>query len=73
MSVLSALLVSVPWDKMAVENEIWFFPKEGVLGISIGGLPLEEYLFISTVTLLVVTTTIIFKYQKSRINLYVGK
>lgn len=56
-----ALVFSVPWDVLAVRTQIWLFPKEGNLGIWIFGLPLEEYLFMVFVTLLVSTVTIVLR------------
>src|ERR1700704_3541315 len=48
--ILFALLEEVPWDNFAVGNAIWYFPEGGSLGLRIGILPLEEYLFIITVS-----------------------
>lgn len=58
-----AVLFSYPWDVLAVKNDIWFFPQRGNLNIYIAELPLEEYLFMITVTLFVATVTVIFKYK----------
>lgn len=58
-----ALVFSVPWDLLAVNTKIWSFPRETNLGIYIGILPLEEYLFIIFITLLVSCLTIIAKYK----------
>ena len=59
--VFWALVFSVPWDIWAVRTKIWVFPPENNLGILIGGLPLEEYLFIIFVTLWVSTITLILR------------
>lgn len=45
-----ALLFGVPYDYVAIRTDIWHFPPEHVLGVWIIGLPLEEHLFIATVT-----------------------
>lgn len=58
-----ALLFSIPWDILALRNQIWYFPKEGNLGILISGLPVEEFLFMTLFTLYVATVTIVFKYR----------
>ena len=41
-----ALIFSVPWDWWATRMRVWTFPSDTHLGFSIGGLPLEEYVFI---------------------------
>ena len=56
-----ALLFSVPWDFWAIQSKIWLFPPDTNVGVWIGGLPLEEYLFIIFVTLLVSTATIVVR------------
>ena len=61
-----ALLFSVPWDILAVQTQIWQFPQDTNLGIWISGLPLEEYLFMIFVTLLISTTTLLIKRRFER-------
>lgn len=58
-----ALVFSVPWDIYAVLTKIWFFPPEGNAGIFLLGLPIEEYLFITTTTLMLASVTIVAKYR----------
>jgi lycopene cyclase domain-containing protein len=60
------LVFSIPWDFLAVTNHIWSFPEGHNLGFYIIELPLEEYLFMTTVTAFLATMTIVFKYQKRR-------
>jgi lycopene cyclase domain-containing protein len=59
-----ALVFSIPWDIFAGKNNIWFFPKEGNMGIYLGFIPLEEYFFYIGATFFAATITVIFKYQK---------
>ena len=61
--ILFALIMEIPWDNFAVRNTIWYFPKGGSLGLHIGILPIEEYLFMITVTAFIVTIIIIYKYK----------
>lgn len=63
-----ALVCSVPWDIFAITHKIWFFPKGGNLGLSVIGVPLEEYLFMTTVTLLIGSVVIMVKYKSDRTN-----
>ncbi len=39
------LIVGTIWDTYAVINNHWVFPGNGVIGINIGIVPLEEYLW----------------------------
>jgi lycopene cyclase domain-containing protein len=53
-----ALLLAVvyaatsPWDNAAVAKGFWSFDPERILGLKLGWLPLEEYLFFGLQTLL---------------------
>lgn len=58
-----ALVFSIPWDIHAVQTKIWYFPKDTNLGIFLLSLPIEEHLFITTVTLMVASITIVAKYR----------
>ena len=57
-----ALLFSIPWDLWAIGTHIWIFPPENIVGIWLFGIPLEEYLFITTVTVEICTLTLVLKY-----------
>lgn len=61
MAMVGALVWSVPWDILAIKQRIWYFPKGGHLGLYFGVLPLEEYLFITTVTFLIATITLVMR------------
>ncbi len=61
--ILFALSIEIPWDMLAVSNTIWYFPEGGSLGLHIGILPIEEYLFMITVTAFIVTTAIVYRYK----------
>ena len=56
-----ALAFSIPWDLWAVQAQIWLFPQDTNIGLGIGGLPLEEYLFMIFVTMLISTITLLIK------------
>lgn len=38
-------IIGVIWDSVAVANGHWYFNYDNLIGIKIGLLPLEEYLF----------------------------
>jgi len=42
---LTIFVVGVLWDTFSVSQHIWEFPIQGTIGIRIGLLPIEEYLF----------------------------
>ena len=43
--VLLALLYTTPWDNYLVATRVWWYDPDLVLGITLGYVPLEEYLF----------------------------
>lgn len=61
-----ALVFSIPWDIFAIQNKIWIFPKEGNIGFFILELPVEELLFMTTVTLLIGSIVILVKYHHAK-------
>ena len=38
-------VIGVVWDSLSTIEKIWVYPGNGLVGIWIGVLPLEEYLF----------------------------
>lgn len=42
---LIALVYTAPWDNAIVLNHVWTYGVRQVLGVIIGVIPLEEYLF----------------------------
>lgn len=42
---LIVFIIGVAWDIYAVAHQQWAFPGNGLLGINIGILPIEEYFF----------------------------
>lgn len=43
---LITLVVGVIWDNFSLSRGHWVFPASGSLGLKIGRMPIEEYLFI---------------------------
>lgn len=54
-----ALVFAVPWDLFAIGGGVWSFPQENVIGIYVFSMPIEEYLFITFVTVFVSTFTLV--------------
>ncbi len=42
-------IIGITWDTYAISRGHWVYPKEGVLGVFIGLMPVEDYLFIFVV------------------------
>ncbi|UCG03762.1 MAG: lycopene cyclase domain-containing protein [Candidatus Heimdallarchaeota archaeon] len=55
-----ALIYTTPWDNFLVANKIWYYDINKVLGIVIGYVPIEEYIFFVVQTLLVGVFTFTF-------------
>jgi lycopene cyclase domain-containing protein len=56
-----ALMINVPWDVWAIGIKIWQFPAGNILGVFLLNVPVEEYLFIIFVTVLISTLTLVLK------------
>ena len=54
VTLLILFIIGVIWDQISVRTGIWFFAQDKILG-NLFGIPIEEYLFIIFVPLLVVT------------------
>lgn len=39
-------LVGIVWDTFAISRGHWFYPEGGSLGIKIGLIPIEDYIFV---------------------------
>jgi len=55
-----SLLVASVWDHYAIEAGLWSFPQQEILGIWFGGLPLEEWIFISFIGMELCMAALIF-------------
>jgi len=65
---IMGLVIGVPWDMISVHCfQTWSWRKDTLIGVWIGGLPLEEYLFIVLVPMMLIGGALIFK-----IELHVG-
>ena len=56
-------IIGVIWDSFAIWRGHWIFPASGNIGITIGLMPIEEYLFILIIPYTVLT---IYKLIDSR-------
>jgi lycopene cyclase domain-containing protein len=54
ISLFILFIIGVTWDQISVRLGIWSFSEEKVLGY-LFGMPIEEYLFMIFVPLLVIT------------------
>lgn len=58
-AIIGAIIFSLPWDFIAIQERIWFYEKPYIFGVWFLGLPIEEYAFISLVTVLFSSITIV--------------
>lgn len=49
------LLIGIVWDNFMIYKGIWSFPGAGLIGIRIGVMPIEEYLFALIIPYFVLT------------------
>ncbi len=62
-------VIGVVWDHFAIWRGHWFFPEGSNLGIKIGLMPIEEYVFILVIPYFVVTVYKLFdsKFRKNNV------
>ncbi len=63
MCVLGALIVSVPWDIVAVRSHIWGFQPASNSGITLVKLPVEEYIFIILAAVFISAVSLVLRQQ----------
>lgn len=61
-----ALIFSIPWDYWAIQTKIWLFPQDTNIGLLLGGIPLEEFIFYVLATVFVSSITILVKQYGRR-------
>ena len=59
-------VIGVAWDTVSVMRRTWIFPGNGLVGIWIGVLPLEEYLFSLVVPFWILT---LYKVLDAKLNI----
>ena len=47
---ITLLAILIPMDIYSVYKDVWQFPGDGIIGIKIISLPIEEYLFVIIVS-----------------------
>lgn len=62
---LLSLLIGIVWDFIAINFGVWYFPAETNLGLIIFGIPIEEFLFFSLISVwMSMLTVIASRYKK---------
>ena len=58
-------VIGTIWDNFAVWRGHWFYPGKGIMGIFVGLIPIEDYIFaiVTSYTVLVLYKTIQKVYQ----------
>jgi len=54
LSLFTLFVIGVIWDQISVRLGIWSFSQDKIIG-NLFGIPIEEYLFIIFVPLLIIT------------------
>lgn len=54
ISLLILFIIGVVWDQISVKLGIWSFSQDRIIG-NLFGIPIEEYIFVVFVPLLVIT------------------
>ncbi len=57
---LGAIAFAYSWDAFAIRNGLWGFPQQEILGVWLLSLPLEEWVFIFSVSALVSIAVLAF-------------
>lgn len=57
---IGSLAIAGPWDHFAIQDGLWHFPPQEILGIWFLGLPLEEWIFISFIGMEISMLAIVF-------------
>jgi lycopene cyclase domain-containing protein len=66
LAAVMGLVIGVPWDTISAGFfHTWFWNQKTLIGLMIGPLPLEEYLFMMLVPMMLVGAALAFK-----VNLY---
>lgn len=64
LAAVMGLVIGVPWDTIsACYFHTWYWNEETLVGVWIGGLPLEEYLFMVLVPMMLIGASLIFKIE----------
>jgi len=57
-------MIGILWDYFATWQRHWIFPGNGLIGVRILGLPIEEYLFVFIIPFFALTIYRIYKKNK---------
>lgn len=59
--IVASLIITIPWDILAVRADIWHYFEGHILGVWFLWLPIEEYLYILTVSVYIATGTLLLR------------
>jgi lycopene cyclase domain-containing protein len=65
-ALAGALAGGWAWDALAVRLGAWYYDPRNILNLWIGGLPIEEWLWIAGVTLLFGCVTVVLEEQRTK-------
>lgn len=61
--VSTMFLIGIAWDYYATSRKHWVFPGNGLLGIRIYGLPIEEFLFMLILPYFIITVYKVYEMK----------
>ena len=64
----SIFVAAMTWDYFAVYRHHWIFPGNGLVGIRIFGLPIEEFLFFLIIPYIVLIVYKFFDKKSKKVN-----
>ena len=61
LCIVGSMIFAIPWDYWATHSWLWHFSPEKTLGVSFLGLPLEEYVFFASFTVLYASIALVLR------------
>lgn len=68
LCIIGSIIFGVPWDYWATHSWLWHFSPEHTLGINFLGLPLEEYVFFVSETMLYASLALVLRDKFRRVK-----
>jgi lycopene cyclase domain-containing protein len=67
--IIGSVIFGFPWDYWATHSWLWNFSPDHTLGINFLGLPIEEYIFFVSETILYVSLALVLRNKLQRGNI----
>ena len=63
LCIIGSIVFATPWDYWATHHWLWHFTTDRTIGINFLGIPLEEYVFFASFTVLYTSLALILRKQ----------